>query len=62
MDEKMARFEKMREQKNKEMAKVCSFLVNTVGMKVHKGIFMQQKSVEYFRGVNFHIAVLQAAP
>ena len=58
----MARFEKMREKKNQEMAKVCSFLINTVGMKVHKGIFMQQKSVEYFRGVNFHIAVLQAAP
>jgi len=58
----MARFEKMREQKNKEMAKVCSFLVNTVGMKVHKGIFMQQKSVEYFRGVNFHIAVSYKRP
>jgi len=31
-------------------------------MKLHKGIYMQQRSIEYFRGIHFHVSVLQAAP
>jgi translocation protein SEC62 len=41
------------------MGKVVDFLINTVGLKTHKAIMMQRSSVEFFRGVNFHIAVLQ---
>lgn len=33
--------------------------MGSVGLKTHKGILMQRSSVDYFRGVNFHIAVLQ---
>jgi hypothetical protein len=33
--------------------------MGTVALKTHKGILMQRSSIEYFRGVNFHIAVLQ---
>lgn len=35
-----------------------TFLTGTVGLKMHKGLFMREKSLEYFRGVNFHVAVL----
>jgi hypothetical protein len=27
-------------------------------LKLHKGLFQREKSLEYFRGVNFHVAVL----
>jgi hypothetical protein len=30
-------------------------------MKTHKSILMQRSSVEFFRGVNFHVAVLSHA-
>ena len=33
-------------------------MISQVGLKTHKGIFNQHSSVEYFRGVNFHLAVL----
>jgi len=56
--EKIERFEQIRKKKNKECANVLSFLVNTVGLKQHKSIFMQRSSIEYFRGVNFHVSVL----
>jgi len=56
---KMAKFEEQRATKEKEMTKVVNFLMSTVGLKTHKAIMMQRSSVEFFRGVNFHIAVLQ---
>ena len=34
------------------------FLINKAGLKQHKGILMQRSSVEYFRGVNFHVNTL----
>ena len=32
--------------------------MNQVGLKTHKGILNQHSSVEFFRGVNFHLACL----
>lgn len=58
LDEKVKRFEEMRATKRKELGAVLSYLGGTVGLKSHKGILMGAKSCEYFRGVNFHIAVL----
>ena len=58
LDEKVARFEAMRMAKRKELTAVLSFLSGTVCMKSHKGILMGQRSCDYFRGVNFHVAVL----
>jgi hypothetical protein len=57
-EERMARFEATRIAKNKELAKALSFIIDKVGCKTHKGILLQRSSVTYFRGVNFHIAVL----
>lgn len=57
----MKRFEATRALKNKELAKVVNFLIDSVGLKTHKGILMQRSNIKYFRGVNFHIAVLQAS-
>lgn len=34
------------------------FLINKVGIKTHKGILLQRSNVAYFRGVDFHPAVL----
>ena len=47
-----------REEKENEMANVVDFLINQVGIKTHQGILLQRSSVNYFRGVNFHVAVL----
>jgi hypothetical protein len=58
LDEKVERFEKARAQKRKELFAVMSYLTGTAGLKSHKSILMGSKSCEYFRGVNFHIAVL----
>lgn len=30
-------------------------------MKTHNGILMRRSSIKYFRGVNFHVSVLQSA-
>jgi hypothetical protein len=57
-DERMKRFEEGKVVKNKELAAVINFLMNQVGLKTHKGILNQHSSCEYFRGVNFHLAVL----
>jgi len=32
--------------------------MDQVGLKTHKGILNQNFSCEYFRGINFHLAVL----
>ena len=56
----MARFEATRKIKNGELCKVLNFILDKVGCKTHNGILLQRSSVKYFRGVNFHIAVLQA--
>ena len=43
------------------MSAVLSFLGGQ-GLKMHKAILLQRSSVEFFRGVNFHILVLQNGP
>jgi hypothetical protein len=58
IEEKIKRFEANKETKSKELTAVINFLMGKVGLKTHKGILMQRSSCEYFRGVNFHIAVL----
>lgn len=42
------------------MTNVINFLIGG-GMKTHKAILLQRSNAEFFRGVNFHIAVLQNA-
>ena len=59
IDEKMARFEKLKEQRTKELYSVLMFVRDKVGIRMHKGIFNGRSSVEYFRGVNYHLAILQ---
>jgi hypothetical protein len=54
----MARFEATRLVKNGELAKALSYIIDKAGCKTHKGILLQRSSVNYFRGVNFHVAVL----
>lgn len=58
-DERVKKFNETKEVKSKEMQKVMDYLINTICLKQHKAIMMQRSSVEFFRGVNFHIAVLQ---
>lgn len=41
------------------MAAVIGFIINKVGVKTHKGLLMQRNNIDYFRGVHFHVAVLQ---
>ena len=41
------------------MGYVMDFIINKAGIKTHKGILMQRSNIDYFRGVHFHIAVLQ---
>lgn len=43
------------------MTKVINFLIGTANLKTHKAILMGRSNAEFFRGVNFHIAVLQNA-
>lgn len=59
--EKMERFEKHKAKVKKELGEVLSFLTSKVGMKQHKAILLQRSSCEFFRGVNFHVAVLAHA-
>ena len=59
-EERMARFEATRVVKNNELGKALNFIIDTVGCKTHNGILHQRSSIKYFRGVNFHVAVLQA--
>ena len=54
----MKKFEEAREKKNKELEKVLSFIMDTVGIKTTQGILLGRSSCQYFRGVNFHPAVL----
>lgn len=54
----MKRFEEERKKRTNELSAVIKFLTGTVGLKMHKGLFMREKHLEYFRGVNFHVAVL----
>lgn len=54
----MKRFEEARKKKVKELGNVLSYLTGTVGLKMHKALFQREKSLEYFRGVNFHVSVL----
>jgi translocation protein SEC62 len=56
----MARFEATRKIKNGELCTALNFILDKVGCKTHNGILLQRSSIKYFRGVNFHIAVLQA--
>jgi len=58
LTEREKQLELTREQKEAEADKVIDFLINTIGLKTHKGILMQRSNVDYFRGVNFHLAVL----
>lgn len=58
--ERLERYEASKLVKGKELDKVLDFLKDKVGLKTHRGILLQRSNVEYFRGVNFHIAVLQA--
>ena len=60
MAEKMERFEAMKAVKSKEMEAVMDFLKDKYQLKTHRGILLQRQNVEYFRGVNFHVAVLHA--
>ena len=60
MAEKMERFEAQKAVKSKELDAVMDFLKDKYNLKTHKGILLQRSSVEYFRGVNFHVAVLRA--
>lgn len=41
------------------MENVLYFLINSAGLKTHKGILGGRQNVDYFRGVNFHVAVLK---
>lgn len=56
--ERMKRYEEARKKRIGELTKVTDFLIGTVGLRTHKGLFQREKSLEYFRGVNFHVAVL----
>lgn len=57
----MARFEATRVKKNQELAKALNFIIDKVGCKTHQGLLLQRSSIRYFRGVNFHVAVLEAS-
>lgn len=54
----MKRFEEEKSKRKKELCAALNFLTGTVGLKIHKGLFMRKSHVEFFRGVNFHVAVL----
>ena len=54
----MKRYEEERKKRTAELGAVLTFLTGTVGLKTHKGLFQREKSLEYFRGVNFHVSVL----
>lgn len=54
----MKRFEEEKAKRKKELCAALNFLTGTVGLKIHKGLFMRKSHVEFFRGVNFHVAVL----
>lgn len=54
----MKRFEEHRAKRNNELYAVAEFIISTVCVKSHKGIFLQRSNVDYFRGVNWHVAVL----
>jgi hypothetical protein len=57
-EERIRKFEEKKAVRNKELGNVVKFLMDQVGLKTHKGILNQHFSCEYFRGVNFHLAVL----
>jgi hypothetical protein len=59
MTEREKQLELTREIKENEMVAVQDFLINQIGLKTHQGILLQRSNVNYFRGVNFHVAVLQ---
>ena len=54
----MKRFEEARKKKVKELGNVLSYLTGTAGLKMHKALFQREKSLEYFRGINFHVMTL----
>ena len=56
--ERMKRFEEARKKKVKELGNVLSYLTGTAGLKMHKALFQREKSLEYFRGINFHVMTL----
>ena len=56
--ERMKRFEEARKKRVAELRAVMSFITDKVGLKMHKGLFQREKNLEYFRGVNYHVAVL----
>jgi len=58
MAEKMERFEATKAIKSKELDAVMDFLKDKYQIKTHRGILLGRSNVEYFRGVNFHVAVL----
>lgn len=61
LNEQLKKFEEARPIKEKEMTAVTDYLMKTVALKTHKSILVQRSSCEYFRGVNFHPAVLSHA-
>ena len=54
----MKRFREHNEKRNNELYAVASSLLSSGAVKQHKGIFLQRSSVDYFRGVNWHVAIL----
>ena len=54
----MKRFEEAKKKRIGELRAVMSFITDKVCIKMHKGLFQREKSLEYFRGVNYHVAVL----
>jgi translocation protein SEC62 len=60
-EEKARRYEEVRLKKASELEKVIRFLLDTICVKQHQGILMGRQNCYYFRGVNFHLAVLQNA-
>ena len=46
--------------KQEELFAVVNFLI-AENLKVHKGVIDKMSSLEYFRGVNFHVLVMKKA-
>ena len=60
-EEKARRYEEVRQKKSAELNKVIRFILDTICIKQHQGILMGRQNCYYFRGVNFHLAILQNA-
>mmetsp|Transcript_11827 Transcript_11827/g.19998 ORF Transcript_11827/g.19998 Transcript_11827/m.19998 type:complete len:320 (+) Transcript_11827:3-962(+) len=56
--EELAAYEESREQREKELRAVLTYLLEECMLTMHKGI-KYDKAIEYFRGVDFHLMVLK---